>query len=205
MDTTEMLISIPKSVENLQLPDPELLSYYQDLEHRIIWLNTEVDETCLEIIKLILKWNQEDVDVENPQPIKLFFFSPGGDLDVNNALIDTIQLSKTPIWGINIGRCYSAAAYIFLACHKRFCLPSAQLLLHQGSSNFSGTYQEVLPQVMAYQESIERLAQFVAARTNYTEDEIAENITSDWYITVEEGLEKGVYAEVIKDIKMLLH
>lgn len=199
-------VEIPKAVENLQLPDPGLLQYYQDLENRIIWLDTEVCEDCLYLIRYILKWNQEDKDlpVESRKPIRLLFFSPGGDLEVNNALIDTITLSKTPVWGINIGRSYSAAAYILLSCHKRYCLPRAQLLLHQGSGAFSGTYAEILPQVMAYQEQVEKLAGFVEEKTSYTKEEIEENIVSDWYITAEEGLEKGVYQGIISDISELL-
>lgn len=197
-------ITIPKTVENLQLPDPTLLFYYQNLEKRIFWLDEEVSDYTLDLIKYIIKWNEEDdkLTPEERQPIKIFFFSPGGDLEVNNSLIDTIQLSLTPVWGINMGKSYSAAAYIFLACHKRFTLPRAQLLLHQGSGTFSGTYQELLPQVMAYQQQIEDLATFVASRTKYSEDEIAENITSDWYISVDEGLEKGVYHEVIEDMSI---
>lgn len=200
-------VQIPKAVENLQLPDPTLLSYYQDLEKRIFWLDEEVSDYTLDLIKYIIKWNQEDDDIEpeKRKPIKIFFFSPGGDLEVNNALIDAIQLSVTPIWGINVGRCYSAAAYIFLSCHKRFTLPRAQFLLHQGSGTFSGTYQEILPQVMAYQQQVDQLAAFVASHTKYSEEEIAENIVSDWYIQVNEGLEKGIYHETIIDMSIFFN
>lgn len=207
MDTKIMELLLPAGLENLQLADPSLALFYNDLEQRIIWLDQEVDETCLDIIRNILRWNQEDKDKapKDRKPIRLFFFSPGGDLEVNNALIDTITLSKTPIWGINVGRCYSAAAFIFLACHKRYCLASSQFLLHQGSGAFSGTYQEILPQVMAYQEQIEKLAEFVAERSTYEMEEIAANITSDWYITADEGLEHNIYTKKVDCIEDLLY
>lgn len=206
MSESMVSIAIPQALENTKLPDPTLLYYYQNLEKRIFWLDDEVSDYTLELIKYIIKWNEEDKDlpIEARKPIKIFFFSPGGDLEVNNALIDTIALSKTPIWGFNIGRSYSAAAYIFLACHKRFTLPRAQLLLHQGSGAFQGTYQEILPQVLAYQAQVEKLAVFVASRTKYSEEEIAENITSDWYISVEEGIEKGIYDAVIEDMSVMM-
>ena len=207
MDTKLMEFLLPTGLENLQLADPTLCLFYKNLEQRIIWLDQEVDEQCLDIIRHILRWNQEDKDIDpaDRKPIRFFFFSPGGDLEVNNALIDTIKLSKTPVWGINVGRCYSAAAYIFFACHKRYCLASSQLLLHQGSGAFSGTYQEILPQVMAYQEQIEKLAEFVAERSTYTIEEIAENITSDWYITADEGLEHNIYTKKVDCIEDLLY
>ena len=39
----EMEIAIPKSVENLNLPAPELVQYYEDLENRTIWIQGEID------------------------------------------------------------------------------------------------------------------------------------------------------------------
>jgi ATP-dependent protease ClpP protease subunit len=125
-------IIIPKAIENVQLPDPELRNYYVDLEHRTFWLDEEVTPYLLELVKYIVRWNAEDActPVEKRVPIRIFFFSPGGDLDVNYALIDTIKMSKTPIIGINIGQCASAAAYIFLSCHKRYMLPHAYFILH---------------------------------------------------------------------------
>ena len=114
-------LQIPQPLENMNLPNPELLTYYSDLEKRIIWLEEEVNECTLEFVRKIIEWNREDemngLEPKDRKPIKIFFFSPGGDLDVNYALIDTIRLSKTPVYGINIGRCCSAAAYIYLSCH----------------------------------------------------------------------------------------
>lgn len=204
MDNIQVVI--PKEAENLQLPDPGLKDFYEDLNNRVVWLDSEVDEDCLSLIKYILKWNKEDIGIpsEKRKPVKIFFFSPGGDLDVNNALIDIISLSLTPIWGINMGRCFSAAAYIFLSCHRRFTLAQSQFLLHQGSGTFSGTYQEVLPQVLAYQTRVEELTKFVQEHTSYTEDEIADNITSDWYIDVAEGLEKGIYTDKLTNLATIL-
>ena len=92
-------IIIPKAVENCQLPDPELRNYYVDLENRIFWLDEEVTPFLLELVKYIVRWNADDekwnTPVEERKPIRIFFFSPGGDLDINYALIDTIKMSKT--------------------------------------------------------------------------------------------------------------
>ena len=100
-----MNIILPKEVANMQLPDPELRNFYVDLEHRTFWLDEEVTPYLLELIKYIISWNAEDAatPIELRQPIRIYFFSPGGDLDINYALIDTIKMSKTPIIGINIG------------------------------------------------------------------------------------------------------
>lgn len=198
-------IIIPKAIENVQLPDPELRNYYVDLEHRTFWLDEEVTPYLLELVKYIVRWNAEDshTPVEKRVPIRIFFFSPGGDLDVNYALIDTIKMSKTPVIGINIGQCASAAAYIFLSCHKRYMLPHAYFILHQGSGTISGTFEQICAQMEDYQQQVEELASFVLEHTSYTEEAVAEKIVGEWYIRKDEALENGVVHGVITDVAMM--
>lgn len=198
-------IIIPKAVENCQLPDPELRNFYVDLEHRIFWLDEEVTPYLLELIKYIVRWNAEDsaTPIDKRQPIRIYFFSPGGDLDINYALIDTIKMSKTPIIGINIGQCASAAAYIFLSCHKRYMLPHAYFIFHQGSGTISGTFEQICAQMEDYQNQVEELSGFMLEHTTYSEEEVANKIVGEWYVRKDEAIEKGVAHKVINDISML--
>ena len=198
-------IIIPKAVENMQLPDPELRNYYVDLDNRTFWLDEEVTPFLLELIKYIIRWNTEDAStpIEERKPIRIYFFSPGGCLDTNYALIDTIKMSKTPIIGINIGQCASAAAYIFLSCHKRYMLPHAYFILHQGSGTLSGTFEQICAQMEDYQKQVEELASFVLEHTTYTEEAVAEKIVGEWYIRKDEALANGVVHGIIEDVSML--
>ncbi len=201
-------LQIPQPLENMNLPNPELLTYYSDLEKRIIWLEEEVTENTLEFVRKIIEWNREDemngLEPKDRKPIKIFFFSPGGDLDVNYALIDTIRLSKTPVYGINIGRCCSAAAYIYLSCHHRYMMNHSYFVFHQGSSQLSGSYNEVVAIMNDYQGQVAELSNLMKERTLYTEEEIMDNIVTEWYVRKEEALEKGVCHEIINDISVLL-
>lgn len=195
---------IPTPVENLSLPDPELRNYYVDLEKRILWLDEEVNECTLEIIKYIIRWNQEDalknISKNDRLPIKIFFFSPGGSLDVNYSIIDTIELSETPIYGYNVGMCASAAAFIFLSCHKRYMFPHAYFIFHQGSGTISGTFNQIVAQVNDYQDSVEGLANFMKKHTNYSESEILEKITGEWYVRAQEAIDNNIVDAVINSL-----
>lgn len=73
-------VEMPKYLENLNLPDPTLLSLYKNYEKRIIWMDSEVDEMYIEYAKKIVEWNAEDKGKaqDDRVPIKLFVFSPGG-------------------------------------------------------------------------------------------------------------------------------
>ena len=197
----DILINIPDTA-NYSLPDPALLGYYKDLKERIIWIDDEVNECTLDIIKFITSCNIEDrkKSPKKRTPIKLMIFSPGGDLDVNNAIINAIEASKTPIYGINVGRCCSAAAYIYLACHKRFMMKDSYFLYHTGSGQLGGTYDQVVAQMLEYKTKIENLINYMSSHTNYTPEEIDQNIGGEWYIFKEEAIEKGVAHKVINSL-----
>ena len=55
-----VLLSIPESVANLQLPDPDLRDYYLDEQNRIYWVDTQIDDSTLGLVKFIIRCNKED-------------------------------------------------------------------------------------------------------------------------------------------------
>lgn len=202
-----MEIEIPKNVENLQLPDPCLVSYFRNIEDRKIWLETELDETWLEYERMILKWNKEDdgVPVEERKPIKLFFFSPGGDLDVNNSFCDVLKLSKTPIIGINMGICLSGGAFTYLACHKRYTLPKSTFLLHSGSCDgIGGTAEQIQAFTENYKKQTKELKAYLIDEVGLDKKIVNAKMRGEWFIDAQKAVELGVAHEIVTDISMLL-
>lgn len=200
-------ILIPKDVENLVLPAPELLTFYKNINERILWLDAEVDNYCLEFIRYILSWNQEDKDVpmESRKPIKLLIHSYGGDLDINNSLIDIIKMSQTPIYGYNMGAACSAACFIFIACHKRFTMPNAYFLIHKGSSNnIGGTFDQVISEIQEYQRKIDTLSEYIMTNTKIDEQTFDENIDTEWFISANQSVEYGISDSIITSINEII-
>lgn len=203
----DISIVIPSMVENLQLPDPNLLTYYRNLENRTLWLDTDVDDSLFEFVRHIIRWNEEDkgVPVEDRRPVRLMIFSYGGDLDVNNAFIDVVRTSQTPIWAINLGQACSAACFISIACHKRFALPNATYLIHQGGGDgISGTYQQVMSAMLEYQRKIEEIEAFLIANTKIPQDILEEQITTEWFISAKEAVEYGICDKIIESLDEIL-
>ena len=58
--TDPVIVQIPTEVDNLQLPDPNLLSFYKEKEERCFWIDEEISSQSLEICRLIIPWNRED-------------------------------------------------------------------------------------------------------------------------------------------------
>lgn len=203
-----MRIAIPQNLENMQLPSPELLMFYKNLEHRVIWLDTNVDEMWLEYERQIIEWNREDkgIPVEERKPIRLMFFSYGGHLDINYSFIDLIQKSKTPIWGVNMGQACSAACFIFIACHKRFAMPRSSFLIHQGGvdGGFSGTYEQVVSAIMEYQRQMDELGNYLLKYTKITQEILEEKFASEWYLTADDAVTLGVVDKIVEEIDEIL-
>lgn len=204
LDNNYFDLTIPSDLENLQLPDPTLLQFYRNSENRIIWIDDEITTMTLEYAKMIMQWNMEDkvnnIPVEKRTPIKLIFFTPGGELDVNNSMTDCITLSTTPIIGINAGMAASSGCFIYLSCHKRYTFPTAEFLIHKGAGQFGGTYNEVVAAIMNYQRQIDELGEFVLSRTKIPKDIFYENFENDWYLTAKEAVEYGVADKIITSL-----
>lgn len=207
MELTQDFIDALFSADaNLQLADPSLVQYYHDLANRSIWIDGEINVSTLDIVSKIIRWNREDKDksIEERKPIKLFFLSPGGDLEIEEAVVSIIRLSQTPVWGIAMGMVASAASLIYLSCHKRFALPNAYLIIHQGSAQMSGNYDQMVAAMKDYEEQIERMTKFYIENTDYTEEEIRANIKTDWYVRGEELLERKLITDWVSTIDELL-
>lgn len=202
-----MEIIIPESVDNMQLPAPELITFYKNLENRTIWLDDEVDDCSIEFGRYIINWNCEDImePVEKRKPIRIMIMSPGGSLEVNNALIDIIKMSKTPIYSYNMGTAASAACFIFMACHKRFSMPNATFLLHKGSAEgMGGTFDQLSQSMDEYKRQIKELTDFIMAHSKIPKATLNKNLKGEWYVTAKKAYEDyGFVDAIVTDIDEL--
>ena len=192
---------------NLQLASPSLVNYYHDFNNRCLWLDSEIDENNFDLVQAVVRWNQDDRDlpVEERKPIKIFFHSPGGSLDVGEILTSIIKLSRTPVYGIALGMVASAASVVYLGCHKRYALPNAYFILHRGScEGIGGNYNEIQAAMEDYKLQIARMEKFYIENTTYPEEVIKSKIQTDWYIHCEEAMKYGIVTDLVDDIDILL-
>lgn len=166
----------------------------KDLMQRKLLLNDAIaEETVSEIIKHILQYNAVDrgIPVEERKPIILYLVSDGGDVDCGFELIDAIECSKTPVYTINLGYQYSMGFLIGLAGHKRFAMPNAKYLLHDGSTcvyNSTGKAQDQ----MRFQSRIEdKIKDYVVKHSKIEADEFDKKYSHEWYMFAEEAKELG--------------
>ena len=200
-----MLVAIPESVENMQLPNPDLLTYYKDEQNRVLWVEGEINDGLFELSKMILGYNREDKDipVEQRKPIKIFINSPGGDLDSTLAFIGLMNISKTPIWTIDACWAYSAAGLILMAGHKRYALPNTECLIHSGSGQLGGSYEQTAEQMKNYKHLVDKMRDFILSRTKIDQKLFKKQSSKDWYIYTDEMLSLGIVDEIVTDLDIL--
>lgn len=192
-----------------ELPAGMQYEYYQGLKNRELWLDTDVsvDEGTLTLIKQILRWNREDKGkpVEERQPIVLYCFSFGGEIDTCYSLVDVINCSTTPVYTVNVGRCMSAASIVYISGKKRFAFERSSFLFHQGSGTVSGNYDEVDSQMEDYKKKVAALSDIIKKYTKYTDSEIKKNIKKEWYISSEDAIKHGVCDKIITNLDEVIY
>lgn len=205
MNANGVLVAIPEPIENLQLPNPDLLTYYKDEQDRVLWIEGEIGDGLFELSKMILRYNMEDknIPVEDRKPIKIFINSPGGDLDSTLAFIGMMNISKTPIWTIDACWAYSAAGLILMAGHKRYALPNTECLIHSGSGQLGGSYEQTTEQMKNYKYLVDKMRDFILSKTKIDQKLFKKNSQKDWYIYDDEMLNLGIVDEIINDLDIL--
>lgn len=169
-------------------------------ENRILVINQEIDDCMVEDCMLhIINWNRldKDIPVEKRKPIKIYINSSGGDVMITSALIDLIEQSRTPVWGINIGLAASAAYQIFIACHKRVSLKNGIFLQHDGSVSVSTTGNKAR-NVMDFFNSLDELFKnHVLKKTKMSEEFYDKMYDQEFWFFATQGKELGIVDELI--------
>lgn len=206
---SETLTHIEEMLEDpstMSLPDPELVNYYKMLQERKIWIDSIIDFSMTNIERTIMMWNMEDKDipVENRKPIWLYIMSYGGIADCAWSLIDVITASETPIYTVNMGQCASAASYIFMAGHKRYMMPTATVLIHEGSCEFEGDAVKVIDASKNYQMMLKHMREYILSRTNIPASTLNKKRNNDWELNLETCLKYSVCDQSVEKLSEIL-
>ena len=165
------------------------------------------DSVTAWLIEQIMTFNRIDkcTPPHEREPIRLYINSPGGDLVEGTALISAMELSKTPVWTINVGQWCSMAFLIGIAGAKRFSLPNATFLMHDGTSGAFGSTSKVQDQ-MEFEKRFEK----EVVRTHVLKHSTMKSVDYDalarveLYMLPEDAMERGFIDEIVTDIDDIL-
>jgi ATP-dependent Clp protease, protease subunit len=169
------------------------------LYQRIIVLGSELDDEvanrlCAELLLL---------SAEDPRSdISMYINSPGGSVSAGLAIYDTMQLIPNDVRTLAMGLAGSMGQFLLCAgtAGKRFSLPHAQILMHQGSAGFGGTAADV----EIYADQLERtgkmMSRLIAKHTGQSEEQIASDGLRDRWFSAEEARDYGMIDHIVERV-----
>jgi ATP-dependent Clp protease protease subunit len=170
--------------------------YSRLLRSRIVFLGREVDDDIANIVVAQLLF----LEAEDPEAdIDLYVNSPGGSLYAGLAIYDAVQHVRPDVRTICFGMAMSAAAMIACggAAGKRFALPNAKLMIHQGSAGYRGTPADVQIAAREIAATTRQMAEIIASHSGRSVDQVLADIDRDRFLTPAEAIEYGLVDGVL--------
>jgi ATP-dependent Clp protease protease subunit len=170
--------------------------YSRLLRERIVFLGQEVEDQIANVITAQLLFLEAD---DPEKDISLYINSPGGSSYAGMAIYDAMQYVRCDVRTICTGMGMSAAAMILCGGTpgKRYVLPNAKVMIHQGSGGFRGSPADIQIAAREILAMTERYAQIIADHTGQPLEQVKRDIDRDRYMTAAEAVEYGLVDEVI--------
>ncbi|MGI5451953.1 ClpP family protease [Streptomyces sp. CA-249302] len=171
----------------------------QLLGQRIVFLGTQVDEVSANrVCAQLLLLSAEDPRTD----ISLYINSPGGSVYAGLAIYDTMRLIPNDVSTLAMG--FAASMGQFLLCGgatgKRYALPNARIMMHQGSAGIGGTTADIEIQAENLEHSKRTMERLIAENTGQTPETIARDGDRDRWFTAEEAREYGMVDHVVDSL-----
>src|ERR1700742_4511650 len=177
---------VPTGIEEGNRGDRAFDIYSQLLRERIVFLGQEVDDQVANLVisqMLFLEAQNSERD------IYLYITSPGGAAYAGMAIYDVMQHVEPDVSTICVGMGMSGAATLLSggAAGKRFALPNARIMIHQGSAGTRGAPSDMEIQLREVMSLTRRMSEIIAHHSGQPLERVALDIDRDHYLTPEEA------------------
>jgi ATP-dependent Clp protease protease subunit len=166
------------------------------LGQRIVLLGTEIDSTVANlVVAQLVHLESEDPDAD----VNMYVNSPGGEAYAGLAIYDTMQHIRCDVRTIAYGMAMSMGAVILAGgtAGKRMALPSAKIMIHQGSAGFRGQVTDIEIQAAEHRSVQRRLEEVLAYHTGQPIDRIHQDTLRDRFLTADDARDYGLIDEVL--------
>jgi len=187
---------VPMVVEQTSRGERAFDIYSRLLKERIVILGTPVDDQIANlVVAQLLHLESEDPDKD----INLYINSPGGMVYAGMAIYDTMQYIKPDVSTICVGMAMSMGAILLCggAPGKRYALPNAKVMIHQGSAGFQGTPADIEIHAKEVLSLRQRMAEIIASHSGQSFEQVNKDIERDRFMTAEEAAGYGIIDAIL--------
>jgi len=182
----------------LMLVDDHLTSRL--LQQRIIVLGQEVDDhVANRLCAALLLLSAEDPH----RDISLYINSPGGSVTAGLAIYDTMRMIPNDVSTLAMGLAASMGQFLLTAGTpgKRYVLPHAEVLLHQGSAGVGGTAIDIEIQAERLERMKDLMMRLTAEHSGQPVEKVEQDARRDKWFTAEEARDYGLVDAVLSDVR----
>lgn len=169
------------------------------LQQRIIVLGTEVDDQvanrlCTQLLLLSAEDRRSD--------ISLYINSPGGSVSAGLAIYDTMRLIPNDVGTLALGLAASMGQFLLCAGTpgKRFSLPHAEVLMHQGSAGFGGTAADVEIYAAQLERTSATMTRLIAQHTGQPVERVEQDSLRDRWFSADEARAYGFIDHIVERV-----
>lgn len=161
------------------------------LKNRIVMLCGEVNDASAQlIVGQLLYLEAQDPDAD----IFLYINSPGGSVSAGLSIYDTMNYIKCDVNTVCMGMAASMGAFLLSSGTKgkRFCLPNAEVMIHQPLGGAQGQASDIAIQAAHIDYTKKRLTRILCENTGRTEEEMTAATDRDNWLQPDEAKEFGL-------------
>lgn len=160
------------------------------------------DENASALCGQLMLLSQEDPATD----IVLTINSPGGSVPGMLAIADVMTLIPNDVRTVALGMAYSAGQFLLSAGTpgKRFALPHATVLLHQGSAGFGGSAMDIALQADHLRSTRDTVLGLIAQHTGQPLQRIEVDSQRDRIWDAQGAAEYGFVDQVVADLGAVL-
>lgn len=164
---------------------------------RVLVLNGPLDDDNGTVLATqVLTLAADDAE----QDIALWIHSPGGSVPAMLAIRDVMRLVPCDVSTLALGLACSAGQFLLSAGTpgKRFALPHARILMHQGSAGIAGSAVEVEVQADDLRHTRDTVLRIIAEDTGQDVERIFTDSLHDRWFTAEQARAYGFVDHVVE-------
>ena len=206
----------PKKHTKRKMSNEEIWSwYYQNLDVKGRTLYFGTHQPSEELVGEDTSWEVNDwsagnilkglyvLEKESSKPIKIVWFSYGGDWDAGMAIYDAMRLCKSPITMVCYGRVRSMGTVILQAADKRIITRDCLFMIHHGSFGLEEMHSKDAMANAKYNEVItDRMLDIYLSRIRekkprYKKQQLEDLMAYDCFLPAQDAVNLGLADEVI--------
>ncbi|GAB2545842.1 ClpP family protease [Nocardia heshunensis] len=144
---------------------------------------------------------------EDPEAgISLWIHSPGGSVPAMLAIRDVMRLVPCEVSTLALGLACSAGQFLLSSGTpgRRFALPHARVLMHQGSAGIGGSAVEVEVQADDLRYTVQTVLGLIAADTGQPYDQVFEDSLHDRWFTATQARDYGFIDHIVENFHQVI-